>query len=133
MKHWIGQFIHFSAAHFYAQSNWSSQKNREIFGACYSTYGHGHNYTLLIETNPEVGRMELRHCANQIRQTLDHHHLNFDLAEFKTKVPTTENIALWVEDFLKANLKNLTQLQITLNESPELGAKITHHSNADHS
>lgn len=124
MKHWIGQSIHFSAAHFYNQPNWSEQTNRQTFGACYSQYGHGHNYTLLIETNPEVGQTELKKCADQVHQKLDHRHLNFDIPEFKTRVPTTENIILWVEDFAKTKLNSLTRIQITLNESPEIGAKI---------
>lgn len=32
----------------------------------------------------------------EVVDPLDHHHLNFDLAAFRDRVPTTENIALYL-------------------------------------
>ncbi|MDX9731554.1 MAG: hypothetical protein RBT63_07270 [Bdellovibrionales bacterium] len=38
----------FSTAHLYHQPSWSEEKNRAEFGACFSQYGHGHNYRLEV-------------------------------------------------------------------------------------
>ena len=38
----------FSSAHFYNQPAWSKEQNEKTFGACYTEYGHGHNYTLQV-------------------------------------------------------------------------------------
>lgn len=98
----------FSSAHFYFQPTWSNEKNREVFGRCFTEHGHGHNYVLevgfkielkdLPQQRPEFAR-ELAHLTS----ALDHSHLNHDIPEFKHQIPTTENIALYFLDKLKAS------------------------------
>jgi 6-pyruvoyltetrahydropterin/6-carboxytetrahydropterin synthase len=86
-----------SAAHFYANKNWSDQKNREVFGACFTQFGHGHNYILKIQFEKNLTELEIQHVKNSLHPLLkefDHQHLNMTIPEFKNSIPTTENIAL---------------------------------------
>jgi len=97
----------FSSAHFYKQCQFTDEENRRTFGACYTPFGHGHNYVLEIfiegPIDPESRRViqpsALDGLLEAVTAPLDHHHLNFDLAPFKGDeglVPTTENIALYL-------------------------------------
>lgn len=94
----------FYAAHLYEQKAWSTQKNQEVFGLCYSKYGHGHNYRWQAEvecTQADLCRSSLAEEMNRICALLDHKHLNFDLPEvFTERIPTTENIALFLFESL---------------------------------
>ena len=36
----------FCAAHRYHRTEWSEERNLEVFGRCASPHGHGHNYRL---------------------------------------------------------------------------------------
>lgn len=97
----------FSSAHFYAQPAWSEEKNRAEFGRCYTPYGHGHNYraraTFRTADSPSPTSEDLARALAQAVRPLDHEHLNFVIPEFKTLVPTTENIALWIWRRLQAS------------------------------
>lgn len=130
----LSRWVEFSSAHFYNQKNWSEQKNREEFGACYTPYGHGHNYRLEIllegkidsESGIVVNLIETESYLKQLVQPLDHHHLNFDVDPFKDLVPTTENIALFLwrqikRDFAK---KPYQVLLIRLFEAENLWVEI---------
>ena len=50
---------HFNAAHRLFRSDWSDEKNLEVFGKCSNPNYHGHNYELEIgvrgEIDPETG------------------------------------------------------------------------------
>lgn len=86
--------ITFSTAHLYNQKEWSDEKNLREFGACFTPYGHGHNYRLMVTFKDHTA------SAAALLKTLaapyDHKHLNFDHAAFSggALIPTTENIAL---------------------------------------
>ncbi|MEI7973951.1 MAG: 6-carboxytetrahydropterin synthase [Bdellovibrio sp.] len=106
-----GCHIRFSCAHFYRLDHWSEQRNRSEFGLCYSKagHGHGHDYDLEIElelrSNSDQDLSYLQSQAleklSQLRELLDHRHLNLDFDFFKSKLPTTENLALFCWDQLK--------------------------------
>lgn len=107
----------FSAAHFYNQPKWSAEKNKQQFGKCYSPYGHGHNYQLILEfenQNPKdllTEKNSLQIAIQQLTEKLDHKHLNHEIDFFKHHIPTTENIAVYLLDTLKKNsLKQPTKL-----------------------
>ncbi len=101
MRSLLARRVHFSCGHRYFNKNWSKEKNQKIFGLCYSEHGHGHNYILdaYIEgsVNPETGMIinlkDVDILLNEVVRPLDHQYLNDDVEEFKTQVPTTENIA----------------------------------------
>lgn len=93
----------FSAAHFYKNAHWSSEKNRTVFGKCYTPYGHGHNYKLQLEIDigaiaAPLAKTVINTLVAPLIHQIDHRHLNFDIAHFQNLVPTTENISLYLRD-----------------------------------
>jgi 6-pyruvoyltetrahydropterin/6-carboxytetrahydropterin synthase len=98
---YLSRRITFSSAHRYYQKSFSEEENRKVFGRCYTEYGHGHNYVLEItlggeidaKTGMVINLVDVDHILKSVTDPLDHHHLNFDVAEFREVVPTTENIA----------------------------------------
>lgn len=95
----------FSSAHFYAQPAWDDQRNREVFGRCYTPFGHGHNYTLEVgfrSTSAAPHDIKVyQRLLSTLTEKLDHEHLNFVIPEFKESNPTTENIGLYFLEKLK--------------------------------
>jgi 6-pyruvoyltetrahydropterin/6-carboxytetrahydropterin synthase len=93
----------FSASHYYWNNAWSVEENERIFGRCANRNGHGHNYTLEVtvagEPDPTTGFVvDLKWLKEVIEQevlsALDHRHLNLEVPEFRSTIPTTENIAI---------------------------------------
>lgn len=93
----------FSASHFYWNQAWSAEENERVFGRCANRNGHGHNYTLEVtvagEPDPVTGFVvDLKWLkdviADRVLSAFDHRHLNLEVPEFKTAIPTTENIAI---------------------------------------
>lgn len=98
--------LHFSAAHRLGRSDWSEQRNEEVFGACASPNWHGHNYDLDVtvegEIDPETGFvLDLKRLKElvqeQVVQDVDHRNLNLDVSWLQGLNPTTENlvVAIW--------------------------------------
>ncbi|MGZ3768237.1 MAG: 6-carboxytetrahydropterin synthase [Bdellovibrio sp.] len=119
----------FSSAHFYSQPQWSENKNREIFGRCYTPNGHGHNYTVEVGllTNEDsylIDKAKHKVTLEKLADNLDHKHLNFDILEFKDKNPTTENIALYFLDKLKETISEKKISYIKLYEMDNLWTEI---------
>ncbi len=93
--------VGFSSAHLYRQPNFSDEDNRRIFGRCFTAHGHGHDYVLeaFLEgpIDPSTGLLanliDVDKVLKEVTDPLDHRHLNFDIAYFKDRVPTTEIIA----------------------------------------
>lgn len=93
----------FSASHFYWNDAWSAEKNQQVFGRCANRNGHGHNYTLEVtvagQPDPVTGFVvDLKWLKDVIERDVltayDHRHLNLEVPEFRTNIPTTENIAI---------------------------------------
>ena len=59
MNTYLSRSIVFSSAHRYFQKKFSEEKNKEVFGRCYTKYGHGHNYlfevTLMGPVDADTG------------------------------------------------------------------------------
>lgn len=120
----------FSSAHFYAQPRWSPEKNLETFGRCYTPHGHGHNYTLWIEfqgenTELELAKSSLKQWLRTLVDPLEHQHLNFDVPEFSTTIPTTENIASWIWNRAQTMSAPFPILSLRLFEMDDLWVEIT--------
>jgi len=101
----------FSAAHYYWNPAWSEEQNRSIFGLCANRNGHGHNYTLEVTVigavDPVSGFVvDLKWLKDVIEHEVldiyDHRHLNLEVPEFATTIPTTENIAIAIWNRLEA-------------------------------
>ncbi|WP_413584106.1 6-carboxytetrahydropterin synthase [Bdellovibrio sp. HCB274] len=119
----------FSAAHLYHQPQWSPEENLKNFGRCYTEHGHGHNYTLEVgfrshKDEWETKLAEYQNLLKKLTSVLDHEHLNFTIAEFKTTIPTTENIALYFLDKLKEHLPESQIAHIRLYETSDLWTEI---------
>ncbi|MBN8538700.1 MAG: 6-carboxytetrahydropterin synthase [Deltaproteobacteria bacterium] len=112
----IESSIEFSCAHFYHQPSWTFKENAIQFGKCFSPWGHGHNYKLIvsykIDTSIHLSLDDIEDTLNsqihKIKEILDHRHLNFDIPEFKKTIPTTENISLYILN----NLEKLPWAQV---------------------
>lgn len=89
----------FASAHRLANPHWSDEKNREVYGKCFTTHGHTYRLQLSFSGLPDDSGMvvNFHEISRVVRETVldifDHHYLN-DLAEFKELPPTAENIAL---------------------------------------
>ena len=106
----------FSASHFYHNPNWSEDENRRVFGKCSNLNGHGHNYivevTVAGEVDPRTGFvMDLKQLKEVINREVvdpfDHRHLNKEVPEFATLMPTTENLAVVAWNRLAPHLNRL--------------------------
>ena len=103
----LTRVVRFSAAHRYHRPEWDAEKNARVFGLCAREHGHGHNYRCAVTVTGEVAAdsgmvMDLaemdRLLATEVREPLDHRHLNHDVPAFAfgATVPTAEAIAVWV-------------------------------------
>jgi 6-pyruvoyltetrahydropterin/6-carboxytetrahydropterin synthase len=125
----------FSASHFYWNDAWSAEKNEEVFGRCANRNGHGHNYTLEVtvagEPDPVTGFVvDLKWLKDVMEQgvlsAFDHRHLNLEVPEFKTTIPTTENIAIAAWKRLQPALpvsRGARLKRVRIYETPEIFAE----------
>jgi len=99
----ITRKFRFSASHRLHAAELSEDANRELYGKCNNPYGHGHNYEIAVTARGPVDdttgravdiRVLERLVAEHVVGPLDQKSLNADIAEFQTKVPTTENLAV---------------------------------------
>lgn len=106
---------HFNAAHKLFNSNWSEEKNNQVFGKCANKNWHGHNYDLFVTVkgtiNPDTGFVvNLKDLSDLIRRdvtnVLDHKNLNIDV-EGLNHLPSTENVALFIWDKLASKIENM--------------------------
>ena len=123
----VSRKAHFNAAHRLHNKNWSNEKNQKVFGKCnYQNY-HGHNYELIVSVtgkiNPETGYVidmgELKKIIkNEIEERLDHKNLNLDVPHFSNRIPSAENICIYIYDILKDNIDSQFKLSVRLYETP---------------
>lgn len=125
----------FSASHYYWNQAWSAEKNRQVFGRCANRNGHGHNYTLEVtvagEPDPLTGFVvDLKWLKDvmerEVLAAYDHRHLNLETPEFKTAIPTTENIAIAAWKRLEPAINSAggaTLSRIRVYETPEIFAE----------
>lgn len=126
MKVKVNRKAHFNAAHRLFNPSWTDEKNQEIFGLCNNPNYHGHNYNLVVsvigEVDPETGyvidmKILKDLIEKHITSKLDHKNLNLEVDEFKTMIPTVENIAMVCYNWLKKELPKNLELKITLFET----------------
>lgn len=96
---------HFAASHRLASPALSEEENRRLYGKCNYPYGHGHDYTLEVSVEGPldpagqiVNRRELDELVGrQVLELVDHKNLNLDVPEMEGAVPTTENLASFIQ------------------------------------
>jgi 6-pyruvoyltetrahydropterin/6-carboxytetrahydropterin synthase len=121
----------FSASHFYYDAALSEAENVRLFGKCANRNGHGHNYTLEVTVagavDPVSGFVvDLKRLKEIIQQEVvsvyDHRHLNLEVPEFKTTMPTTENIAIAIWRRLENKIDGAKLTRVRVYEMPDLYA-----------
>lgn len=133
MPVFLTRTVRFAAAHRYYRPEWSEERNSEVFGACANPYGHGHNYVLEVtvagEPDPETGfSVDLAKLDEllrvEVRERLDHRHLNHDVAIFREggKIPTTENLLIFLWDRLAPRVEGARLVRLRLREDVDLWA-----------
>ncbi len=121
----------FSAAHFYWNNRLSAEENERIFGKCANRNGHGHNYTLEVtvagEVDPVTGfvvdlKLLKEILEREVVGVYDHRHLNLEILDFASVIPTTENIAIAVWRRLTGKIPNAKLHRVRVYEMPDLFA-----------
>ena len=119
----------FSASHYYHNPKLSAEENRRIFGKCNNPHGHGHNYMLEVtvkgEIDPRSGFVvdlkELKETMNrEVIEALDHRHLNKEVPEFASQIPTSENLAIAIWNRLRPKLNVAKLHRVRLFETADL-------------
>jgi len=117
----LTRVVPFAAAHRYFRPEWSLERNREVFGACTSEHGHGHNYechvTIAGPVDPDTGMvMNLRDVdailEDEVIRRLDHRFINYDVPEFAPgkQIPTGEALAVYVWQRVAPRLPDTVRL-----------------------
>jgi 6-pyruvoyltetrahydropterin/6-carboxytetrahydropterin synthase len=121
----------FSSAHFYWNDAWTDDENYRVFGKCSNRQGHGHNYTLEVTVKGNIDPtsgfvVDLKQLKDilerEVISVYDHRHLNFEVPEFATTMPTTENIAVAIWRRLDGKVPNATLHRVRVYEMPDLFA-----------
>jgi 6-pyruvoyltetrahydropterin/6-carboxytetrahydropterin synthase len=107
---------HFNAAHKLYNTQWSEEKNAEVFGKCSNPNWHGHNYSLFVTVkgniNPETGFIvNLKELSTVIRteicDKLDHKNLNLDVDFLQGVMTSTENVTIAIFNILAPKVKKM--------------------------
>ena len=114
---YVSRKEHFNAAHKLYNQNWSTEKNRDVFGACANENWHGHNFELIVTVkgtpDPETGFVvDLKQLSLLIRKhiidELDHKNINLDVEFMRGKLASCENIVVEIWKILEPAIKNIT-------------------------
>jgi 6-pyruvoyltetrahydropterin/6-carboxytetrahydropterin synthase len=114
----------FCASHKYGNSNWSEEKNYEVFGKDYNN--HGHNYILEVSVtgpiDPDSGWLVDLQKLNvlvrsRIVDVIDHSQIEKDIDWFKGKQPSSENILVWAWNEIAPRMEQGTLHRLRLVET----------------
>jgi len=120
----ITKKYHFCASHKYGNDYWSKEKNWEVFDKDYNT--HGHNYILEVSVtgpiDPDSGWLvDLQKLNKNVKtniiQIMDHSQIEVDIAWFKGKQPSSENILLWAWKQIQKDLTGASLYKLRLVET----------------
>jgi 6-pyruvoyltetrahydropterin/6-carboxytetrahydropterin synthase len=127
----LGRRYRFAASHRLHNPEFSGEENCRLYGKCNNPYGHGHNYMLEVlvsgKVDPATGMIANladldAFVEREVLEPFDHKSLNEDVAAFREKVPTTENLSIEIfrrlQAFPKAKLERV-RVQETSNNSFE--------------
>ena len=125
MKAHLSRRYHFSASHRLHTESYDAARNASVFGKCNNPHGHGHNYALQVtvsgQVDPKTGMIcnlvDLDEAVQrEIIERFDHQNLNVR-AEFKSVVPTTENLSEVIFNILKQSFKAAHLEKVRLEET----------------
>jgi 6-pyruvoyltetrahydropterin/6-carboxytetrahydropterin synthase len=127
----LGRRYRFAASHRLHSEKLSAEENSRVYGKCNHPYGHGHNYVVEISVSGPVDQAtgmiaNLKELdgfvEREVIEAFDHRSLNEEVAAFRDKVPTTENVCIEIYErlkhFPKAKLERV-RIEETANNSFE--------------
>jgi len=134
MKLQLSRRYRFSASHRLHSPQLGEEENWRVYGKCNNPYGHGHNYVVEVAVSGPV-QEDTGMIANladldafvdsEVIEPFDHKYLNEEIAEFREKVPTTENICIEIFNRLRrfpcARLERVRVEETGLNSFEYLG------------
>ena len=118
---------HFNAAHRLHNPAHSAEWNRDTFGPCNNPNFHGHNYELEVcvegEIDPATGYVVdvavIRDLIDaHVHALLDHRNLNLDVEWFRDRLPSAENIAVFIWEQLASRIPAGRLALVRLWETP---------------
>ena len=128
MKLHLARRYCFAASHRLHSAQFDEEENQRIYGKCNNPYGHGHNYVVEVAVSgpvdPATGMIanvsELdAFVEREVIEPLDHKYLNQEIAEFRERVPTTENLCIEIfnrlRGFPRARLERVRLEETSLN------------------
>jgi 6-pyruvoyltetrahydropterin/6-carboxytetrahydropterin synthase len=101
----------FAASHRLHSAAMSEDENWRVYGKCNNPFGHGHNYTVEVTlsgpVDPATGMVaDLADLdafvQREVLEPFDHKNLNEEIAAFRERVPTTENVCIEIYNRLRA-------------------------------
>jgi 6-pyruvoyltetrahydropterin/6-carboxytetrahydropterin synthase len=132
----LGRRYRFAASHRLHTSQLSEEENCRVYGKCNNPFGHGHNYVVEVSVSGEVDSATgmVANLADldsfverQIIEPFDQRYLNEEVAAFRKKVPTTENLCIEIfqrlKNFPKAKLERV-RIEETGNNSFEYSGEL---------
>lgn len=131
----LSQKFEFSATHRLHNPALDEARNRDTYGKCNNPHGHGHNYevqvTLAGQPNAsgvliDVPQFEAL-VADTVIDRFDHKNLNVEVPEFRTIIPTVENIAKVIHGLLlpRFNEIGVKLASVTVWETPKTWAEVS--------
>jgi len=93
----------FAASHRLHSDTLGEAENWRVYGKCNNPYGHGHNYVVEVAmsgpVDPSTGMIANltdldAFVEREVIEPFDHTYLNEDVPEFRSRVPTSENLCL---------------------------------------
>jgi len=126
---------HFNAAHRLFNPGWGDEENQRVFGPCANANFHGHNYnldvTVIGDVAPATGYVvDIKTLKDIVEKhvlaKLDHRNLNLDVPEFRTLIPTAENIVVVCWKLLEPHMPSGTKLhRLVLHETERNAVEYT--------
>ena len=111
MKVHLTRRYSFAASHRLHSPRLGEEENWRTYGKCNNPYGHGHNYVVEVTVSgpveastgmvADLGELD-RYVEREVLETFDHKYLNEEVAAFRDRVPTTENICIEIYNRLQA-------------------------------
>jgi 6-pyruvoyltetrahydropterin/6-carboxytetrahydropterin synthase len=134
MKLHLTRRYSFSASHRLHSEQLGEEENQRVYGKCNNPYGHGHNYVVEVAVsgpvNPATGMITNlgdldAFVEREVLEPFDHKYLNEEIAEFRQRVPTTENVCIEIFNRLRrfpnARLERVRVEETGLNSFEYLG------------
>jgi 6-pyruvoyltetrahydropterin/6-carboxytetrahydropterin synthase len=121
----------FAASHRLHNPALTAEENRQVYGKCNNAFGHGHNYALEVTVSGPVDGRTGMVCdlgeldaavAREVLEPMDHQLLN-TLPELAGQVPSTEFLARYIYERLRATFTAARVERVRLEETAQNSAE----------